>query len=145
MPHMHNQFSRSVQDLIVRKIHYEHTKHRIVRQYIEKRRRDLEQHGKSRHESLESAADFARQRAEFWLTVVQREIESDLDDVLSDFKKSITNDILETVESEFPEHVKASKNYRSESPFEDSPDFLKTFDIFKAMNESIDDGFQSDN
>ena len=99
MPPTHIQFSRSVQNLLVKKISYEHAKRRIVNQYIERRKSDLLRSGKIQHESLKSAAKFANERADFWLTVVLREIEDEIDTVVEDFANAVKSDISDAVEN----------------------------------------------
>ena len=139
-PPNHVQFSRSVQNLLVRKISYERAKHKIVNQYIERRKSDLLRSGKIQHESLESAAKFANERADFWLTVVLREIEDEIDTVVEDFANAVKSDVSETVENIRYEDIRASRKIdTTQSAFEDSPDFLKSFDIFKAMDGSLSD------
>lgn len=136
MPPSHSQFSRAVQNLLVKKISYEHAKRRIVDQYIERRKSDIERHGKMQHQSLESAAEFANQRAEFWMTVVLREIEDDIDQVVDDFTNSVKSDLNDAVQEMKIEGVRASKKMDTGAAFDDSPDFLKSFDIFKAIDGS---------
>ena len=139
-PPNHVQFSRSVQNLLVRKISYERAKHKIVNQYIERRKSDLLRSGKIQHESLESAAKFANERADFWLTVVLREIEDEIDTVVEDFANAVKSDISDAVENIRYEDIRASRKIdTTQSAFEDSPDFLKSFDIFKAMDGSLSD------
>ena len=140
MPPTHIQFSRSVQNLLVKKISYEHAKRRIVNQYIERRKSDLLRSGKIQHESLESAAKFANERADFWLTVVLREIEDEIDTVVEDFANAVKSDISDAVENIRYDDIRASRKIdTTQSAFEDSPDFLKSFDIFKAMDGSLSD------
>ena len=138
-PPNHVQFSRSVQNLLVRKISYERAKHKIVNQYIERRKSDLLRSGKIQHESLKSAAKFANERADFWLTVVLREIEDEIDTVVEDFANAVKSDISDAVENIRYEDIRASKKMDATTAFEDSPDFLKSFDIFKAMDGSLSD------
>lgn len=139
-PPNHQQFSRAVQNLLVRKISYERAKHKIVNQYIERRKSDLLRSGKIQHESLESAAKFANERADFWLTVVLREIEDEIDTVVDDFANAVKSDISNAVEKIRVDDIRASRKIdTTQSAFEDSPDFLKSFDIFKAMDGSLSD------
>lgn len=138
-PPNHQQFSRAVQNLLVRKISYERAKHKIVNQYIERRKSDLLRSGKIQHESLESAAKFANERADFWLTVVLREIEDEIDTVVDDFANAVKSDISNAVEKIRVDDIRASRKIDAMSAFEDSPDFLKSFDIFKAMDGSLSD------
>lgn len=138
-PPSHQQFSRAVQNLLVRKISYEQAKHRIVNQYVERRKSDLLRSGKIQHESLESAAKFANERADFWLSVVLREIEDEIDTVVDDFSNAVKSDIAIAVEKIHVDGIRASRKIDAMSAFEDSPDFLKSFDIFKAMDGSLSD------
>jgi hypothetical protein len=135
----HVQFRRAVQNLLVRKISYERAKHKIVNQYIERRKSGLLRSGKFQHEKLESAAKFANERADFWLTVVLREIEDEIDTVVDDFSNAIKNDISIAVEEIREQDIRASRKFDATSAFEESPDFLKSFDIFKAMDGSDSD------
>ena len=74
---------------------------------------------------LDDAYRLAEQRGDFWLEMVRRDIDAELDAILySDMMAN--NEVLEELLKGFP--TRASQPPGQSSPFEESAVFLKTFE-----------------
>ena len=125
--------NNNIQEMIFRRLQYDRIRYKVVNEYVERRRGQINAIGMERKRALDEAAKFANERAEFWLEITRREIEKDLDSVLDEFKNSIKDEILHELPGDFSK-IRASKK----SPWNDdfNPDFYKSFDFFHQKNET---------
>lgn len=107
-------------DMIIRRIRYDRMRYKVIQEYLERRKQGLERARDHQYQELEQCAAFCEQRGEFWLEVVRRDINQDLDAMKDEILR------LDDEHDEFPSGGKRSA-------FSKSPDFLSSFDIFKHM------------
>lgn len=114
--------------MIARRIQYDHMRHKVLQEYIQRRRDGLYRARYETHARLEEQAKFASERGDFWLEVVRRDIMRDLDELALDL------DIVDldlSIDLDDLDAVRASEDRRDRTIFPKSPDFFSSFDIFK--------------
>jgi len=111
-----------VGDMMIRRMLYDRMRYKVINEYIQKRREGIYRAKRLQYDLLEREAAFCEQRGEFWLEVVRRDINKDLDSLADSFIRDETS-----MDDFFRES--ASDDGKS-SAFSKSPDFLSTFDIF---------------
>lgn len=111
-----------VGDMMIRRMLYDRMRYKVINEYIEKRREGLHRAKRLKYDRLEREAAFCEQRGDFWLEVVRRDINKDLDSMV----EAIRTD--ETIMDDFFRESATDDGKRT--AFSKSPDFLSTFDIF---------------
>jgi hypothetical protein len=111
--------------MVLNRIKYDQRRYEILNQYMESRRRGIERTNRAAMKRLDDAYRLAEQRGDFWLEMIRREIDDELDAIIySDLMA--TNEAINELLRDFP--TSASKPPRQSSPFTESAEFLKTFE-----------------
>jgi len=102
-------------------------RYKVIQEYLERRKQGLERARDHQYEELEQCAAFCERRGEFWLEVVRRDINKDLDAMKDEILR------LDDEHDEFSYDTRRASDDGKRSAFSKSPDFLSSFDIFKNM------------
>ena len=108
--------------MIIRRIRYDRMRYKVINEYMQRRRKGLERAKRAQYDELDRCAAFCEQRGEFWLELVRRDINDDLDSI----KEAM---ILSLDEDEFFRHSASDDGTRH--AFSKTPDFFNSFDIFR--------------
>jgi hypothetical protein len=117
--------SGHMSDMIIRRMMYDRMRYKVIREYIERRREGIERARKISYDDIEREVQFCQQRGEFWLEVVRRDINNDLDSIAEAMK---LHDISSTDDRDF--FRQNATDDGKKTAFSKSPDFFSTFDIF---------------
>ena len=115
-------------DMMIRRIMYDRMRYKVIHEYMERRKQGLERARDHQYDELEKCASFCEQRGEFWLEVVRRDINRDLDAM-----KEALLDVDENDDEFLFDSMRRASDDGKRSAFSKSPDFLSSFDIFRHM------------
>ena len=74
-------------DMIIRRMLYDRMRYKVIREYMERRREGIERVRHMKYDELEREVKFCQERGEFWLEVVRRDINNDLDSIAEAMKE----------------------------------------------------------
>jgi len=111
--------------MVLKRMLFDRDKYQFLNEYMEARRRSIYRANRASMQRLDDAYRLAEQRGDFWLEMVRRDIDAELDSIMYSDMMATNEELLKG----FP--TRASQPPGQSSPFEESAAFLKTFeDLF---------------